>query len=68
MPATRTGEREPRGTLSTHTRGLPADTNHNGDIFGGWLLGEMDIAGRIFAHTVREGGTSTIAVDAMTFK
>ena len=61
-------EREPRGTLSIRTLCVPADTNHNGDIFGGWLLGEMDVAGGIFAHTLAKGRTVTVAVDAMTFK
>jgi len=36
---------EPRGLLSIRTLGMPADTNQYGDIFGGWLLGQMDIAG-----------------------
>jgi acyl-CoA thioesterase YciA len=60
--------REPRGTLSIRTLCMPADTNQNGDIFGGWLLGQMDIAGGIFASTLARGRTATIAVDAMTFK
>jgi len=62
------GEREPRGTLSIRTLCMPADTNQNNDIFGGWLLGQMDIAGGIFAHTHAKGRTATVAVDAMTFK
>jgi acyl-CoA thioesterase YciA len=41
--------REPRGTLSIRTLCLPADTNQYGEIFGGWLLGQMDIAGGILA-------------------
>jgi acyl-CoA thioesterase YciA len=60
--------REPRGTLSIRTLCMPADTNQNGDIFGGWLLGQMDIAGGIFASTLAKGRTATIAVDAMMFK
>src|SRR5262249_24080166 len=59
---------EPRGTLSIRTLCVPADTNQHGDIFGGWLLGEMDIAGGVFAHTLTEGRTGTVAVGAMTFK
>jgi acyl-CoA thioesterase YciA len=62
------GEREPGGTLSIRTLCMPADTNQNGDIFGGWLLGQMDIAGGIFAQTHAKGRTVTVAVDAMTFK
>jgi acyl-CoA thioesterase YciA len=61
-------EREPRGSLSIRTLAMPADTNQYGDIFGGWLLGQMDIAGGIFAAGIAQGRTATIAVDAMTFR
>jgi acyl-CoA thioesterase YciA len=61
-------ERAPRGTLSIRTLCMPADTNHQGDIFGGWLLGQMDIAGGIFASGIAGGRCATVAVDAMTFK
>ncbi len=47
---------------------MPADTNQYGDIFGGWLLGQMDIAGGIFAAALARGRTATVAVDAMTFR
>jgi len=59
---------EPRGELSIRTLAMPADTNQSGDIFGGWVLGQMDIGGGIFASKVAKGRTVTIAVDAMTFK
>ena len=59
---------EPRGVLSIRTLAMPADTNPYGDIFGGWLLGQMDIAGGIFASKVAKGRCVTIAVDAMTFR
>src|SRR5262245_66631569 len=61
-------ERAPRGTLSIRTLCMPADTNHQGDIFGGWLLGQMDIAGGIFASSIAGERCATVAVDAMTFK
>jgi acyl-CoA thioesterase YciA len=61
-------EREPRGSLSIRTLAMPADTNQYGDIFGGWLLGQMDIAGGIFAAAIARGRTATVAVDAMTFR
>jgi acyl-CoA thioesterase YciA len=61
-------EREPRGTLSIRTLCMPADTNQYGDIFGGWLLGQMDIAGGIFASKAAGGRTATVAIDAMTFR
>lgn len=45
----------------------PSDTNANGDIFGGWLLSQMDIAGGV-AASIRAGGrTATVAITAMTF-
>ena len=59
---------EPRGELSIRTLAMPADTNQNGDIFGGWVLGQMDIAGGIFASKIAKGRCVTIAVDAMTFR
>jgi acyl-CoA thioesterase YciA len=60
--------REPRGSLSIRTLCMPSDTNQYGDIFGGWLLGQMDIAGGVFASQVASGRTATVAVDAMTFR
>jgi acyl-CoA thioesterase YciA len=60
--------REPSGELSIRTFAMPADTNHNGDIFGGWVLGQMDIAGGIFASKIAKGRCATIGVDAMTFR
>jgi acyl-CoA thioesterase YciA len=46
---------------------MPAGTNQYGDIFGGWLLGQMDIAGGIFRGWHCKGKNSNRAVDAMTF-
>ena len=48
---------EPRGTLSIRTLAMPADTNQYGDIFGGWLLGQTNVAGGIFASTIAKGRT-----------
>jgi acyl-CoA thioesterase YciA len=56
-----------RGELSTRTMAMPADTNPSGDIFGGWLLAQMDIAGGIFAHHIAGGRVVTIALEAMSF-
>jgi acyl-CoA thioesterase YciA len=60
--------REPVGELSIRTFAMPSDTNHNGDIFGGWVLGQMDIAGGIFASKLARGRCATVAVDAMKFR
>lgn len=58
---------EPRGALTIRTLAMPADTNPAGDIFGGWVLSQMDIAGSIAAHERVRGRTVTVAVEAMTF-
>ncbi len=58
---------EPRGELATRTLAMPADANPNGDIFGGWVLSQMDIAGGITASVRARGRVATVAVDAMTF-
>ncbi|MFZ3032537.1 MAG: acyl-CoA thioesterase [Parvibaculum sp.] len=47
---------------------MPANTNQNGDIFGGWLLGQMDIAGEITVSKLSKGRCVTVAVDAMSFR
>jgi len=59
---------QPRGELFIQAAAMPADTNSNGDIFGGWLLAQMDIAGGIAARSYSRGRTVTIAVESMTFK
>lgn len=58
----------PRGDLFIQTVAMPADTNANGDIFGGWLLSQMDIAGGIAGRSYSEGRVVTIAVESMTFR
>jgi len=44
---------EPSGELCIQTAAMPADTNPNGDIFGGWLLAQMDIAGALRRAIIR---------------
>ena len=58
---------EPKGDLTIRTLAMPADTNPAGDIFGGWVLSQMDIAGSIAAVERVKGRTVTVAVEAMTF-
>ena len=58
---------EPTGDLLLRTLAMPADTNANGDIFGGWIMSQMDIAGGILAKEVSKGSTVTIAVESMKF-
>jgi acyl-CoA thioesterase YciA len=61
-------ETEPRGDLCTRTLAMPADTNANGDIFGGWLLSQMDIAGGVAASKIAKSRTVTVCIDAMNFR
>ncbi len=49
------------------TAPAPADVNGNGDIFGGWVLSQMDIAGGISAARAAQGRVATVAITAMTF-
>ena len=57
----------PRGTLTLQTVAMPADTNANGDIFGGWLMAQMDIASSVLARARARGRVATVAVEGMTF-
>jgi len=52
---------------SLRTIAMPADTNPNGDIFGGWILSQMDLAGGTHAFYVAQGRVATVAVTAMKF-
>jgi acyl-CoA thioesterase YciA len=60
-------EETPHGELSIRTAAMPRDANANGDIFGGWLLSQMDVAGGIAASQRAGGRVATVAVDRMTF-
>ena len=64
---TETNAAEPLGTLTIRTLAMPADTNPSGDIFGGWVMSQMDIAGAIAAVEVAKGRVVTVAVEAMSF-
>jgi acyl-CoA thioesterase YciA len=58
----------PSGELCIRTLAMPADTNANGDIFGGWLLSQMDVGGGVFAVKVAKSRTVTVAIEAMNFR
>lgn len=57
----------PAAPAAVRTVAMPADTNPNGDIFGGWLLSQMDIAGGLTAERRARGRVATVGVEAMTF-
>ncbi len=58
---------QPAGELVIRTIAMPANTNSNGDMFGGWLLSQMDLGGAIFARNVAHSRITTVAIDGMTF-
>jgi acyl-CoA thioesterase YciA len=62
-----TSDSAPRGQLTVRISAMPADTNANGDIFGGWVLSRMDQAGGIAGVERAQGRVVTVALDAMQF-
>ncbi|MHA3913926.1 acyl-CoA thioesterase [Halovulum sp. GXIMD14793] len=58
---------QPNGQLALQTIAMPADTNANGDIFGGWLMAQMDLGSSVLARSRACGRVATVAVEAMTF-
>jgi acyl-CoA thioesterase YciA len=57
----------PKGELTLRTLAMPRDVNTNGDIFGGWVLSQMDMAAGIVASARAKGRAATVAIDAMEF-
>jgi hypothetical protein len=57
----------PTGIPALRTIAMPRDANANGDIFGGWLLAQMDLAGAVVAHERSSGRTATVAIEALSF-
>lgn len=57
----------PKGELTIQTLAMPADTNANGDIFGGWIASQMDLAAGVLAKKISVGRVATVAIHSMTF-
>lgn len=57
----------PGGDLILRTLAMPADTNANGDMFGGWIMSQMDIAGGILAKELSNSRTVTVAAESIQF-
>jgi acyl-CoA thioesterase YciA len=57
----------PKGEITIQTIAMPADSNANGDIFGGWLMAQMDLGGSVLARRRARGRVATVAVDGMVF-
>ena len=60
-------EAAPRGDLALRVPAVPADTNASGDIFGGWIMGMMDMAAGSVAHEIAAGRVATVAVSDLVF-
>jgi acyl-CoA thioesterase YciA len=60
--------RQPVGALVLRTLAMPKDTNPWGDVFGGWVLSQMDIAAGLMAGEVAQGRSATVAVDQVVFR
>ena len=60
--------RQPKGLLVLRTLAMPKDTNPSGDIFGGWILAQMDVAGGLMASEIAQGRAVTVSVDKMVFQ
>jgi len=65
--STETRRHPPIGNLLLRTLAMPADTNPAGDIFGGWIMSQMDIAGALLAREIANGRVVTVAVEGMSF-
>ena len=57
----------PQGEVSIQTIAMPKDANWNGDIFGGWLVSQMDLACAVCARRRAQGRVATVAIDSMAF-
>jgi len=58
---------EPNGEIVIRTIAMPGNANSNGDMFGGWLLSQMDIGAAILARGITHGRVTTVAVDGVSF-
>ena len=59
--------RQPEGLMTLRTQAMPKDANPNGDIFGGWVMCQMDIGGGLLAMEIAGGRVVTVTVDKMAF-
>ncbi len=57
----------PQGSLQLQVVAMPSDTNFNGDVYGGWLVSQMDVAGSLMARDLAKGRVATVAMESMSF-
>lgn len=67
MEQAATPTREPQGIMVLRTLAMPRDTNPWGDVFGGWLLSQMDVAAGLMAGEVAQGRSATASVQNVVF-
>lgn len=60
-------DQEPGGELVVRTMAFPKDLNNNGDVFGGWVVSQMDIAAASIAYKTAKSRVATVAIDSMSF-
>lgn len=58
----------PNGQLTLRTLAMPADANAAGDIFGGWVMAQVDMAGAVLPFRIAKGRIATVAVNQFVFK
>lgn len=58
---------KPKGELVIQTIAMPKDVNRNGDIFGGWVVSQMDLGGAILASKISKARVVTVAMEGMSF-
>ena len=58
---------QPQGELVIQTIAMPKDTNRDGDIFGGWLVSQMDLGSAILAGKIAKSRVVTVAIEGMSF-
>lgn len=58
---------QPKGELAIQTLAMPANTNANGDIFGGWMVSQMDLAGAVMGKQISNSRVVTVAINTMVF-
>lgn len=61
-------EAMPKGDLTMRVPAMPADANAAGDVFGGWVISQMDLAAGLSGADRARGRVATVAVNALTFK
>ena len=59
--------KEPKGESAIRVVAMPKDTNPAGDVFGGWLISQMDLAGGVFCRRYAKGRVVTVTIDSTTF-